>query len=153
MHNVIDGFKDEYEFLSNFYRCTIILDGITYGNVEEAFQASKVLGSTPEETYLKRIRFAGIGPGKAKRLGRTCELREDWDSIKDEVMLQLVRQKFYTNTDLAYKLINTGNSIIIEGNWWHDNYWGDCKCDKCISKVGKNKLGMILMQIRNELLQ
>ena len=28
---------------------------------------------------------------------------------------------------------------IIEGNYWHDVYWGQCTCEKCVGK-GKNKL-------------
>ena len=47
----------------------------------------------------------------------------------------------------------TGDKYLTEGNNWHDNYWGVCKCNssKCLDKVGRNKLGKILMQIREEL--
>lgn len=37
---------------------------------------------------------------------------------------------------------------IVEGNYWHDNYWGNCTCDKCKNIEGQNKLGKILMKIR-----
>lgn len=34
---------------------------------------------------------------------------------------------------------------LIEGNYWHDTYWGVCE------GVGENHLGKLLMEIRNEL--
>jgi hypothetical protein len=39
----------------------------------------------------------------------------------------------------------------LEGNNWHDNTWGNCLCDKCKGIEGKNLLGNILMQVREEL--
>jgi predicted NAD-dependent protein-ADP-ribosyltransferase YbiA (DUF1768 family) len=43
---------------------------------------------------------------------------------------------------------------MIEGNWWHDNFWGDCYCNnksgkhpECL-KPGLNKLGLLLMNLR-----
>jgi hypothetical protein len=42
--------------------------------------------------------------------------------------------------------------MLIEGNWWHDNFYGSCTCNKCVNK-GENNLGKILMKIREELLE
>ncbi|NWN81082.1 NADAR family protein, partial [Bacillus sp. (in: firmicutes)] len=46
---------------------------------------------------------------------------------------------------LKNKLLQTGESILIEGNTWGDKIWGVC------NGVGENKLGKILMKVRNEL--
>jgi Lar family restriction alleviation protein len=78
-------------------------------------------------------------------------LRDDWEYIKDEVMEKLLKEKFSTPC-LKQKLIETKGNKLVEGNVWHDNYWGDCKCHKCKNKKGLNKLGKILMKIRHELL-
>jgi hypothetical protein len=60
-----------------------------------------------------------------------------------------VKEKFKDET-LKEMLLMTENKKIIEGNYWHDNFWGQCTCEKCFGK-GKNKLGKILMDIRSEL--
>jgi len=77
-------------------------------------------------------------------------LRSDWDEIKDSIMLEIVRIKFNSHKDLADKLLATEDKILIEGNTWHDKYWGICYCEKCNGE-GKNVLGGILMQVRSEL--
>ena len=66
-------------------------------------------------------------------------------------MYWLVNIKFSFDKDLKQKLLSTCNSFLVEGNTWHDNYWGNCTCDKCKYKEGQNKLGKILMKFRKEL--
>ena len=46
-------------------------------------------------------------------------------------------------------LLATGGEELIEGNWWHDNFFGVCTCGPCDGK-GKNNLGKILMRVREE---
>ena len=45
----------------------------------------------------------------------------------------------------------TAPAPLLEGNYWHDNYWGDCKCKTCEKTEGQNKLGRILMIVRKEI--
>ena len=40
-------------------------------------------------------------------------------------MKKILEQKF-SDTELKKKLVDTGNEKIIEGNTWHDNFWGSC---------------------------
>ena len=82
--------------------------------------------------------------GKAKKAGREIICRSDWKEIKDSVMELALRIKFQ-NKVLCEKLLNTGNSELVEGNWWGDTYWGVCE------GKGENRLGKILMKIRDEL--
>ena len=44
---VIDSFGGEYSFLSNFHKCKVEFEGMTYPSVEHAFQAAK--NPDPEE--------------------------------------------------------------------------------------------------------
>lgn len=83
----------------------------------------------------------------AKRMGRQCKLRADWEEIKLQVMETLLRQKFHSeiNPALAQLLKNTRDYELIEGNNWGDTFWGVC------NKVGKNHLGRLLMLIRSDL--
>lgn len=137
----IDRFSEEYFFLSNFFPCDVKYDGITYGSAEAAFQAAKFNKKDREQ-------FINLEPGKAKKLGRKANLPKNWDEIRISVMEDVLRAKFLGNKELARKLIElTGESILIEGNWWNDRFWGvDLK-----TGVGENHLGQLLMKIRAEL--
>ena len=53
--------------------------------------------------------------------------------------------KFKDNHSLRQALLDTKDVHLIEGNNWGDTYWGVCK------GIGCNKLGEILMQIREEI--
>ena len=141
---MIKNFEGEYAFLSNFYFSPMIIDNVVYTTNEHYFQAMKSLN--PKER--QAIALAPT-PGKAKRLGRKVSLRKDWEDIKEEVMLTGLRHKF-SNPELRKKLLATGNEELIEGTTWHDNYWGICDCEACGGQ-GKNRLGKLLMQVREEL--
>lgn len=138
----IKEFRGTYAFLSNFYNAPVTYRGITYRNNEAAFQAQKEPGREQE--------FKNLDPSEAKRRGRRAKLRKDWEHLKDEVMYEIVKAKFThpANERLKEKLLATGQAELIEGNTWHDTYWGkDLK-----TGIGKNKLGKILMNIRFELI-
>lgn len=135
----INSFSGEYRFLSNFYDAEVEYDGKTYPSTEHAFQAAKTLNYAERNTICN-ARTAG----QAKKLGRIVKLRDDWESIKYDVMLEVVRKKF-KHSDLAEKLLATGSAELIEGNTWNDTIWGVC------NGRGKNWLGHILMQVRDEL--
>ena len=142
---MIDKFDDEYAFLSNFYDAPVVYNGITYKNTEAAFQAQKTT-SIP-----KRLEFANFTARESKKEGRKLALRQDWEEIKQLEMYCICKSKFSQNEHLKRKLIATGDSELREGNYWHDNCWGNCYCEKCKNIVGENRLGKILMQIREEL--
>ncbi|MCM1230243.1 MAG: NADAR family protein [Ruminococcus flavefaciens] len=111
--------------------------GLEYSSVEAAFQSMKTLD------YDQRVKFCHYTPTIAKRVGRHIALRDDWDQIRDAVMWTCLVQKFEQHPDLVEKLIGTKTNMIIEGNSWGDCYWGVC------NGVGENRLGYMLMQIRN----
>jgi predicted NAD-dependent protein-ADP-ribosyltransferase YbiA (DUF1768 family) len=52
------------------------------------------------------------------------------------------------NPILLDRLAATGDAILVEQNHWHDNYYGDCVCDRCKDIPGQNRLGRILMELR-----
>ena len=138
---MIKVFDGEYAFLSNFYERKVEYEGITYGSSEAAFQAQKTLDIE------ERLQFASLTPMQSKRNGRKVALRPDWEGVKVLTMYEIVLAKFTQNPDLAEMLIATGDEELVEGNYWHDTFWGVC------DGVGTNFLGKILMQIRGELKQ
>lgn len=142
---IIDCFDGEYAFLSNFHPSQIRINCITYPTIEHAFQAAKTM-----DFDIRNEIAAASTPGIAKRMGRKVALREDWEEVKDIIMKNLIHEKF-KDKELAKQLLATGDAELIEGTTWHDNYWGNCTCEKCKNIEGKNMLGKILMQEREYL--
>lgn len=141
---MINRFKGEYAFLSNFHPWSVKHQGITYPTAEHAFQAAKGVELSD------RMWIAdSLTPGIAKRRGRKVDIRPDWDSVKLAVMLEIVQAKF-ENPERLTKLQSTGDHELVEGNYWHDNIWGICLCYQCDNQ-GKNYLGKILMLVRKGL--
>ena len=142
---MIDKFDGEFAFLSNFHPSMITDGNEWFPTVEHYFQAAKT--ETMEE--YKAI-AAALTPGEAKRLGRHIKLRSDWEEVKDQVMLDALRKKFAI-LKLREKLLATGDEELVEGTTWHDNVWGNCTCDQCKDIPGQNRLGKMLMQVREEI--
>ena len=138
---MINEFQGEYRFLSNFWPAKVVLDNVQYPSVEHAYMAAK----TTDIRIRKKIKEQPT-PSLAKKLGRSIQLRPDWEMIKLGVMESLVRQKFQEPT-LKAKLLATHNRELIEGNNWNDTFWGVCR------GKGSNHLGKILMKVRDELFE
>ena len=138
---IIDSFRKEYYFLSNTFKCPVTYNGLTYGSSEAAFQAQKDVSRAEEFTS------PSLSGKAAKALGNSVELRKDWDSVKVEILEDIVRAKFNQHEDLKEKLLETGDKQLIEGNWWNDTFWGVCR------GKGQNNLGKILMKLREEFTQ
>lgn len=93
---------------------------------------------------------------KYKNLG--VKPRPDWDLVKDQIMYNIVTAKFEQDPKLKEILLNTGDKILVE-HTLRDKYWGDggfCgngipEVDKGGTMKGLNKLGNILMRVRDEL--
>jgi predicted NAD-dependent protein-ADP-ribosyltransferase YbiA (DUF1768 family) len=157
---IIDSFAGEYEYLSNFYPVQIFFRGHWYPTVENAFQSQKdddefyqlQFRTSAEILYFHQcingahikfdhIKIYELTPGQAKRAGRKCELKKDWEKIKVPLMDELVDIKF-NNPILEKRLLQTDDAILIEGNTWDDQFWGVC------GGVGLNMLGKSIMKAR-----
>ena len=142
----ITSFKEEYRFLSNFYQSPVTYGGLTYPNAEAAFQAQKC------EKEADKTKYTLVkNPVVAKRMGKKePNLPANWREISYDIMLEIIRAKFSV-PEMAEKLLSTGDAELVEGNNHHDNLWGKCGCPRCEVKTGENRLGRILMQVREEL--
>lgn len=145
MMKMIDKFDGEFAFLSNFYPSAISDGYTTFPTVEHYFQACKCEYMDDYDAIA-----AAPTPGQAKRLGRQAVLRDDWEQNKLNVMETALRKKFAI-PELREKLLATGDAYLVEGNFWHDNTWGDCGCEKCKHTHGQNNLGKLLMKIRTDI--
>ncbi len=136
----IKGFFGPYRFLSNFYPAETFYDGIWFPSSENAFQAAK------SNNFSVRQSFIHLSAGQSKKLGKGIAIRNRWESMKRDIMYQIVIDKFVRNPELAEALVKTGVRHLEETNHWKDTYWGVCDGE------GKNNLGKILMFTRQLLI-
>jgi ribA/ribD-fused uncharacterized protein len=118
-----------------------------YDSTEHAYQAAKFLD--PE--IRARFRYEGLKPGQAKRMAANMKsrVRKDWFQVNIPIMRDLLQQKF-TYSILKRKLMASFSAELVEGNTWHDNFWGNCVCGErpeC-EAPGQNWLGKLLMELR-----
>ena len=122
-------------WLSNFCHSPITLDGKKWQTVEAYYQAQKTLNPDDRE----KIRLAST-PAEAKKIGKIVSIVHNWTQMKDEVMLRALREKF-AHEPFKSNLMDTGDALL-EENSPTDVYWG---------RLGKNRLGELLMKVREEL--
>jgi ribA/ribD-fused uncharacterized protein len=135
-------FSGQYRFLSNFYPSPFWWGGILWFHAEGAYQAAK----SCDPDVVTQIALLE-NPADAKRAGKHIILRRDWETIKYDVMYDVVTAKFEQNPALMRRLLATYPAHLEEGNTWRDTTWGVCPVG---SGIGKNWLGQILMDIRDE---
>jgi len=152
---MIDKFDGRYNFLSNFYPAKIEHQGITYPTLEHYYVSMKVKNDQQiDGKYITMIDCRELiakmpDPAKVKQFGKIIKVRKDWDDVKLDVMLWGIREKF-KHQDLKEMLLATDDEELVEGNYWHDNFFGVCTCGPCYGQ-GQNNLGKILMKVRMEL--
>lgn len=126
------------------FMADVAYEGITYPSSEHAYVAAK---TKDEELREKISKIAS--PYQVKKVGRTIELREDWEQIKVMEMRRILERKFSpfrSDVPLYSWLQSTAPRELIEGNTWNDRFWGQCPIG-----TGKNMLGNLLMEIRDDI--
>jgi len=118
------------------------------GGVEYKFQAEKYKHDIEHYNAILNAKT----PSNAKYLGGkrggkplTKEQIENWNDKRIEVMKKCIEDKFAQGSEYAKLLQSTGDNYIVEKAPW-DSFWGGGRNGK-----GKNILGKIIMERRNEL--
>lgn len=136
---MIGPFRGDWRFLSNFW----LEPKRRMLSNEHFFQSAKTLNLSQRAMVMR-----ADTPGEAKRMGRTVDLRSDWEAVKETIMLENLRTKFYSDDSLSDMLLSTGDEELVEINSWGDKYWGVTSADM----DGRNRLGVLLMQVRQEMM-
>ncbi|KAL3520514.1 hypothetical protein ACH5RR_018663 [Cinchona calisaya] len=149
---------DPYGAFSNFSPHPIRMadengDYFTWSSVEHYYQAQKFVGVADPiaRTYLDEIKSAR-SPEEAARMGRKIQrqhpdlVRDDWESVKINVMYRGLKCKFSIYPHLNSMLLSTAGSVLVEASP-HDLFWGGGRDGE-----GLNYLGRLLMQLRSEFL-
>jgi N-glycosidase YbiA len=150
--DTITSFRDEHAFLSNFFIREFTWRNQEFKSGEHAFQTAKTSHLSNGWDSAQKLRQQIIDaptPSKAKLYGRKLPLdTKSWDKAKVVYMREIVHARFACDADLVGRLINTGASMLVEGNDWGDKFWGRCKDEKSGKIIGLNILGVILMEER-----
>lgn len=132
----------KYGCFSNFSNHPIRLEGKIWPTTEHYFQAKKFEGTIFEE----QIRKANT-PGTAAKIGRkrSLPLRQDWELVKENIMLNALLAKFRQHSDIKQILLDTGDAKLVE-HTVNDKYWADGG-----DGSGQNRLGHLLETVRSTL--
>lgn len=147
---------DEYGCLSNWYRTDFEYAGQHFVSVEQFMMYHKLM--TFRQYDLADRVMKTEDPAEAKKIGRTHFDNFDdklWTRISSTIVRRGVKAKFVQNPDLMKELLSTGNAVLAECSPY-DKVWGiglapdDERIYDTRKWDGKNKLGRILMILREE---
>ena len=134
--------QGKYGYFSNFSPHGFELDGKYWPTSEHYYQSKKFAETEIQE----EIRQAKTPHDAYKiRKDKSKKIRQDWEEVKVDIMRKVVLRKFETHPKIQRILLSTGDEDIVE-NSPTDYFWG-CGADG----TGKNMLGKILMEVREQL--
>ena len=150
-------FHSEHIFLSNFFRCKIVVNHEVFTSLEQAYfyiLAKETGNYTKAYMILK-----SEDPRKIKRIGASIIATPEWLNNSDQIMYDLLKLKFGQNPDLAKRLLATENKVLVEATL--NRYWGagitlsmsdmQKRKGQILRYQGSNWLGQQLQDIRREL--
>ena len=135
----VTTFDGDFDFLNMFYNCKVTVGKLTYLNAYSAFVAAKCKNENDKRAFTR------LNAIKAKKRNNTINKRDDWDDIKVDVMKNIQRAKFDQNPELKKKLMSIDGTIE-NRVMYTDTFWSK----NMIHNKGKNMLGKILMELRDE---
>ena len=148
---------DEYGYFSNWYHADFEYAGKRFSSVEQFMMYHKVMMFG--KYSLGQAIMESDNVAEIKKLGRTRfpEFNSKiWDETCYAIVKRGVRAKFEQNKDILDKLLDTENKILAECSA-NDKKWGigvaiddSGRYDPCCW-TGKNYLGRILMEVREDL--
>jgi hypothetical protein len=136
-------YEQDFYPLSNFSAFTLQWKGIRFDTSEAAYHWEKF----PGREYIRALIITALSAHEAFKLAEEFKAlrRHDWDDVKVDVMLSILRAKASQHEYVRRKLLATGDRTLVE-NSWRDDFWGWGP-----QRDGKNMLGELWMKIRSEL--
>ncbi|MDH4990688.1 NADAR family protein [Aquamicrobium lusatiense] len=137
-----------YGAFSNLYRRAIEFEGETFATSEHAYQAGKA--RKPE---VKAWLMAAPSPSLLAMAAHGLyywDVAPGWSKTKFDRMRGVLRAKYTQHQDLQELLLSTGDAKLIETATTDNEVnrlWGE------VNGVGQNMLGVLLMELREELKQ
>ena len=136
---MINKFDNEYIFLSNYYPQNITYKGITYNCAMNAYYGQLISDN------LQKKAIANATPSRALSMVINSISKIDYSQEEqDNIMYEILKVKF-SDAKLKNLLLQTNQEPLNNNINWEDTYWGICNDE------GDNKLGKLLMKLRDEL--
>ena len=135
----------DHPFLDNTFYVSVEYNNNIYPTAENAFQASKFAS----KTFANKFKFMVAKKAQIEGTKHRPTV-PDWYNNNTAIMYGILKSKFQ-DPELKSKLLATYPEQIIHVNGYHDNEWGVCTCSRC-GNSGRNKLGLLLIKLRDELL-
>lgn len=132
-----------YGWLSNLYPCPMLFAGQMFQCAEYAYQVGK-----PNNQEIAQWLADAPTPSLCAQAAHALfpwQVQSDWASSKLDRMRAVLRAKFEQHWTLQVKLFETDTSTLIEESSM-DAFWGIGKKGN-----GKNMLGKMLMELRDQL--
>lgn len=138
-------YEQEFYVLSNFSAFCLQWKDLRFDTSEAAYHWEKF----PHLPNIQDLIQQAPSAHQAFKIAQQFKSlrREDWDEIKNQVMLDILRAKIAQHEYVYKKLMETANRDLIEDSW-RDSYWGWGP-----EKNGHNMLGKLWMQVRREIKQ
>lgn len=135
--------REFYPFC-NFASFQVEWRGRLWPTSEHAYQAAHFFDTAPDlAEVIFNVRSAHEAFKIAKANGGKAP--ENWEDIKEEIMLDICRNKLRQHEYVQQKLLETGEAPIVEDSPT-DSFWG-----WGADRKGRNALGRIWMRLRDEL--
>lgn len=135
-----------YGAFSNLHRRTMVFEGREYPTAEHAYQAGKARKEAVREWILSAPSPSLVA--MAAHGLYTWDITPDWSRIKFDRMREVLRAKFTQHEDLKELLLSTGDARLVEvarTDNLVNRTWGE------VNGKGQNMLGVLLMEVREEL--
>lgn len=136
-------YEQDFYVLSNFSAFSLMWKGIRFPTSEAAYHWEKF----PNSPSVQEAIAIAISAHEAFKIAERNKAlrRPDWDSVKVDIMREILREKANQHEYVRRKLLATGDRELVE-NSWRDDFWGWGP-----NKDGKNQLGKLWMEIRSQL--
>lgn len=135
-----------YGVFSNLHRTPVAFEDRVFPTAEHAYQAGKAAKPEVREWILSAPTPALVA--MAAHGLYTWDIVPSWSKIKFDRMRSVLRAKFTQHPDLQEVLLETGSARLVEAGTTDNavnRLWGE------VDGKGKNMLGIMLMEIREEL--
>lgn len=131
---------------SNLHRRPVLFEGVVYPTSEHAYQAGKARKDEVREWLMAAPSPALLA--MASHGLYVWDIHPDWAKTKFQRMKRILLAKFTQHSDLQQLLLSTGESRLVESATVDNavnRLWGE------VNGKGQNKLGELLMEVRNEI--
>lgn len=145
-------FSSQWTPLSNMATAYFLYDGTLFSTSEQCFQYSKAIFESEDDLANEILILSDAY--ECKKKGAEVETSEEWLAKRDELMSNIIREKFTQNDDMLSTLLSTGAATLYEATT--DHYWGIgstlfSKDTYQETSKGQNRLGLLLMELRKSL--